>query len=132
MTLGSRLKKGSSFEPIGSRRGSAVDRGKHSPFGPACDGGCQTATAGVGQTARIAWATRGNSDSRGRDDWGGPPAHGTQAGAHLCRRPRRHRGGRECVSSAVTAQMVHAFAAGTAAVSVLARHAGAEIVVVDV
>jgi nicotinate-nucleotide--dimethylbenzimidazole phosphoribosyltransferase len=34
--------------------------------------------------------------------------------------------------SAVTAQMVHAFAAGTAAVSVLARHAGAEIVVVDV
>ena len=30
--------------------------------------------------------------------------------------------------SAVTAQMVHAFAAGTAAVSVLARHAGAEIV----
>ena len=34
--------------------------------------------------------------------------------------------------STVTAQMVHAFVAGTAAVSVLARHVGAEIVVVDV
>jgi nicotinate-nucleotide--dimethylbenzimidazole phosphoribosyltransferase len=34
--------------------------------------------------------------------------------------------------STVTAQMVHAFTAGTAAVSVLARHVGAEVVIVDV
>ena len=132
MTPGSRPKKGSSFEPIGSRRGSAVDRGKHSPVGPACDGGCQwrqrelvKPPGSLGRLEEIAIRVAGmTGEDRPRAECKLVLIFAADHGVTV--------EGVSAYPSAVTAQMVHAFAAGTAAVSVLARHAGAEVVVVDV